>query len=328
MVNLFLPVLTMAASFASYTLIQKRPLTAATVFTAMVVFEILKSVMGLIIYMISAYVTAGVSLSRLNQFLRESDMIDEYSQGQRATVSTPEKIEAENNGLVRFKDATFAWGEDTGNKNIINFRLRVPDVTFVKGKVNLITGPTGSGKSTLLKALSGELHFEPKDETSFFHLPREGGVAYAAQESWVLSETVKENIIFGNPYDEARYKQVIHDCALETDLTLFDDGDQTEIGEKGVTLSGGQKARITLARAIYSNSAVVLLDGGCPQPAYVLTQQTSSLLLTRSRRASSLTTSSVATSSRTVPSRSSLTTCISLLPLPPSSSPSARMAPS
>ena len=96
---------------------------------------------------------------------------------------------------------------------------------------------------------------------SFFHLPREGGVSYAAQESWCLSETIKTNILFGEAYDHERYQQVIKDCGLETDLKLFDDGDQTEIGEKGVTLSGGQKARVTLARAVYVKSDIVLLDG-------------------------------------------------------------------
>ena len=76
-----------------------------------------------------------------------------------------------------------------------------------------------------------------------------------------MSETIKANIIFGEPYNAERYQDVITACGLETDLKLFDDGDQTEIGEKGVTLSGGQKARITLARAVYCKAEVVLLDG-------------------------------------------------------------------
>ena len=76
-----------------------------------------------------------------------------------------------------------------------------------------------------------------------------------------MSESIKDNILFGESFDAHRYQQVIRDCALQTDLTLFDDGDETEIGEKGVTLSGGQKARVTLARAVYSRSDVVLLDG-------------------------------------------------------------------
>ena len=71
---------------------------------------------------------------------------------------------------------------------------------------------------------------------------------------------LQENILFGNPYDEERYKKVIHQCGLTRDLSLFEAGDQTEVGEKGLTLSGGQKARITLARAVYSPAKILLLD--------------------------------------------------------------------
>lgn len=89
-----------------------------------------------------------------------------------------------------------------------------------------------------VQALVGELHLVPNAD-SFYHLPRDGGVSYAAQESWCMSESIKRNIIFGEPYDAERYQNVIKACALETDLKLFDDGDETEIGEKGITLSGG-----------------------------------------------------------------------------------------
>ena len=110
------------------------------------------------------------------------------------------------------------------------------------------------------QALIGELHFHAGPD-SFFHLPREGGVSYAAQESWLMSETLQNNILFGEAFEADRYRQVLRACALEPDLNLLDDGDQTEIGEKGVTLSGGQKARVTLARAVYCKTDIVLLDG-------------------------------------------------------------------
>lgn len=114
--------------------------------------------------------------------------------------------------------------------------------------------------------------------TSSFNLPREAGVAYAAQESFVLNETIKvgrfsfwllrirltsdpqDNILFGSEFDEVRYKKVIYQCCLERDLELFEAGDLSEVGEKGLTLSGGQKARVTLARAIYSRTEILLLD--------------------------------------------------------------------
>lgn len=79
-------------------------------------------------------------------------------------------------------------------------------------------------------------------------------------EHLVSRKHCQENIIFGSPFDETRYKTVIEQCGLERDISLFEAGDQTEVGEKGLTLSGGQKARITLARAVYSQAAIILLD--------------------------------------------------------------------
>ncbi|KAK8861563.1 hypothetical protein IAR55_002385 [Kwoniella newhampshirensis] len=210
-------------------------------------------------YLGNSVVTAWVSIGRLNKFLLKSEMIDEYSEGTLVTIKPQEQLEAENDGLIRIHDATFNWGIPTDKDGAIDYKLEISDLTFVKGKINLIAGPTGCGKSSLLKALVGELHFERK-QGSFFHLPRDGGVSYAAQESWCMSESVRDNILFGEPYEEDRYKKVISACGLEPDLKLFDDGDQTEVGEKGITLSGGQKARITLARAVYVKTDIVLLD--------------------------------------------------------------------
>ena len=133
-------------------------------------------------------------------------------------------------------------------------------MVFKQGKTNLIVGPTGCGKTSLLMALLGELHYVPSGPDSWFNLPRENGVAYVAQESWVQNETIRDNILFGSEFDDVRYRKVIHQCGLSQDLTLFEAGDKTEVGEKGLTLSGGQKARVTLARAVYSQAQVLILD--------------------------------------------------------------------
>lgn len=87
-----------------------------------------------------------------------------------------------------------------------------------------------------------------------------GSSAYVAQTSWIQGGTIEENILFGLPMDRSWYEETIRVCSLETDLRLMDNGDQTEIGDRGVNLSGGQKQRIQLARAVYQNCDVYLLD--------------------------------------------------------------------
>ncbi|GAA5994171.1 uncharacterized protein JCM10292_001909 [Rhodotorula paludigena] len=130
-----------------------------------------------------------------------------------------------------------------------NINLKIP-----RGQLCAVVGAVGSGKSSLLQALVGEMK-KTRGEVLFG-----GRIAYAAQQAWMQSCSLRENILFGRPYDEARYKQVIHDACLEADLEMLPFGDDTEIGEKGVTLSGGQKQRVNIARALYYDSDIVLLD--------------------------------------------------------------------
>ncbi|KAF9971168.1 Multidrug resistance-associated protein 1, partial [Modicella reniformis] len=87
-----------------------------------------------------------------------------------------------------------------------------------------------------------------------------GRIAYVPQQAWIVNMTLQENILFGNEYDEARYKQAIHASGLESDIAILPAGDMTEIGERGINLSGGQKQRVSLARAAYANADIYLLD--------------------------------------------------------------------
>eukprot|EP00931_Biecheleriopsis_adriatica_P029201 TRINITY_DN17370_c0_g1_i1.p1 TRINITY_DN17370_c0_g1~~TRINITY_DN17370_c0_g1_i1.p1 ORF type:complete len:1189 (+),score=219.29 TRINITY_DN17370_c0_g1_i1:514-3567(+) len=132
--------------------------------------------------------------------------------------------------------------------------LSVSLLEVLQGKLVFVCGPVGAGKSTLLSAFLGEV---PQHSGRVELL---GSVAYCAQVSWILHGTVRENIIFGREYNEEQFQKVVQVCALEHDLQQLKDGASTIIGERGINLSGGQKARISLARAAYSAASVLLLD--------------------------------------------------------------------
>ncbi|KAH7905269.1 P-loop containing nucleoside triphosphate hydrolase protein, partial [Hygrophoropsis aurantiaca] len=260
--NFAIPLLTMLSTYATYTLIMGQSLSAAKVFSSISIFDIMREQLFRVFSMIPRMVQAKVSLDRLNDFLLETELLDEFSQTEQEEQLFTQREDLAN--AIGFRNAVFSWSDDTDGAltpSKRRFTLNIgEELFFERGHINLIVGPTGSGKTSILMALLGEMHFIPSDPTSWYGLPRNDGVAYAAQESWVQNETIRDNILFGAPYDEERYQKVLHQCALERDLTLFEAGDQTEVGEKGLTLSGGQKARVTLARAIYSSAQILLLD--------------------------------------------------------------------
>ena len=130
------------------------------------------------------------------------------------------------------------------------------DVDFVAalGSLTVVTGPVGSGKSTLLSAIAGEM----SDVSGT--ISRQGNFVYAPQIAWVFSGTLRENILFGESYDDPRYTRIIEACALTEDFQRFPNGDQTIVGERGAVLSGGQRARVSLARAVYVDADLYLLD--------------------------------------------------------------------
>ena len=130
------------------------------------------------------------------------------------------------------------------------------DIEFSAGSQSLtvITGPVGSGKSTLLSAIAGEISDISGTITC------QGTLVYVPQTAWIFSGTIRENILFGQPYDEQKYTRAIEACALTQDIQQFPDRDQTVVGERGEVLSGGQQARVSLARAVYADTDIYLLD--------------------------------------------------------------------
>ncbi|CAE6442804.1 unnamed protein product [Rhizoctonia solani] len=255
-INYALPLVVMIVTFASHTLLFKKPLDASLVFSSIAVFDTLRTQLRLLFLQIPASIQSKVSLDRTNDFLTKTELLDSYKSNRTGTVAPPDSA-------IGFCNATFTWSgiQASSPTSGHNFRLQIDGkLLFQRGRINMVIGPTGCGKTGLLMALLGEMHYISNGPDSWVSLPRSGGIAYAAQEAWIQNATIRENILFGTEYDEERYNKVILQCGLEPDMRLLESGDQTEVGEKGVKLSGGQKARVSLARAIYSKAEIIILD--------------------------------------------------------------------
>ncbi|XP_072031469.1 ATP-binding cassette sub-family C member 9-like [Amphiura filiformis] len=161
---------------------------------------------------------------------------------------------------LKIVNGDFTWGSDSSAPILKNINLEIP-----YGEVTMVIGGVGSGKSSLLSAILGEMTTlkgsitfgTRRNETDS---PSSTGVAYGAQKAWLMNATLRDNVLFGITYNQGRYRKVIDACALEQDIDILPAGDMTEIGEKGINLSGGQKQRVSVARTMYSNKPIVLLD--------------------------------------------------------------------
>ncbi|KAK9781170.1 putative ATP-dependent bile acid permease [Seiridium cardinale] len=260
------PVLITFFSFLVFTKIEQKPLYPSIAFTAISLFMLLRVPLDQLGDMIAHVQEAQVSIDRVDDFLKE-DETEKYKQ------LGPDNVDESGNKVIGFRDATFIWGskDAVAEDGSMAFRLMDLNCDFKIGKLNVIAGPTGSGKTSLLMALLGEMSMMKGEvylpggrSREDVRVDPETGLAetcaYVAQNAWLVNANIKENILFSAPYDEARYRDVIVACALERDLDILDNGDETLVGEKGITLSGGQKQRISLARAVYSNSKHLLLD--------------------------------------------------------------------
>lgn len=192
---------------------------------------------------ISSIVEATVAVGRLTSFLAAEELQPD------ALVVRP-AVEEIGEETVSIKDGTFSWNRHDDNKNI----LRDINFSASKGDLSCIVGRVGSGKSSLLQAVLGDLW--KVNGTVEVH----GAVAYVAQQSWIMNATVKENIIFGYKFDQVFYDKTVKACALIDDFAVLPDKDETVVGERGISLSGGQKARVALARAVYARADVYLFD--------------------------------------------------------------------
>ncbi|KAI9791945.1 MAG: hypothetical protein M1816_003214 [Peltula sp. TS41687] len=260
------PLIIAFLSFFIYTVVEKKALIPSVAFTALSLFSILRIPLDQLADMLAHVQESKVSVDRVEEFLSEEET-EKYHQLQRVPIKENGRT------IIGLRHATCTWGgrAPTGDKDTSAFRLLDMDVTFCTGKLNVIAGPTGAGKTSLLMALLGEMTllegqvFLPGGYIREQLKPDKGtglteSVAYCAQQAWLVNDTIKQNILFANRFNEKRYKDVIVACSLEKDLEILQAGDETLVGEKGIALSGGQKQRISLARALYSSSRHILLD--------------------------------------------------------------------
>jgi ABC-type multidrug transport system fused ATPase/permease subunit len=263
-------------SFYSFTKIEGNELTAPIAFTVISVFGELRYALNVIPEMFIDGIQAYASVKRIQRFLDEDEIEASVPQDPQTAVD------------ISFQSATVGWKKpseveqtSTESEEEASFILKDLNAQFPNGELSLISGSTGSGKTLMLLSLLGETVLidgrvacprVPVSDTITSEIGQasadisaddwilERSLAYVSQTPWLQNASIRNNVLFGLPYIESRYKDTLTACALDKDLSIFEDGDSTEIGEKGITLSGGQKARVALARAVYSRAQNVLLD--------------------------------------------------------------------
>ncbi|XP_024540237.1 ABC transporter C family member 13 [Selaginella moellendorffii] len=222
------------------------------ILSAVAVFRMLQSMQDGIPDFISSLVGVCVSMQRLSKFFEASEV-----------ESRPEFTGCGGGGAaaaIEVRAASFSWDRDPEHPTLKDINLEVPKRCFVA-----ITGAVGSAKSSLLSCILGQM---PK---LCGEVIVRGTTAYVSQWAWIQHATVKENILFGSEMNKEKYDKIISSCQLKRDLEMLSHGDETRIGDRGVTLSGGQKQRLQLARAMYKDADIYLLD----DPLSALDTQTS-----------------------------------------------------
>lgn len=256
-IRVFTPVLASYATFVTYVLMGN-VMTASTVFTLSMFMYMLKFPINQAGQLLSKAALGIQACHRISRFMgREGTRDNEVNESNK-----PAKH------VLEVKGGTFFVGgreqpdkssieTDEEGINSSTFTLSGINFSVARGEVLAVVGPVASGKSSLIQGLLGDI--QSSEDTSI-SMASGGTLSYAAQTSFILSTTVRENILFGSEYDADRYEKVLDACCLRQDLAQWLAGDLTEIGERGVTCSGGQKARISVARCVYANPDVALFD--------------------------------------------------------------------
>ncbi len=252
------PILLSAISLAVFAYLTGS-LLPSVAFVSLGIFKALEMTLSVVPELTTDLLDAWVSIKRIETYLNSPEV---------------EKI-SKDSDEVSFDNASIAWPVDEETDEAERFVLRNVNVTFPKGELSVISGKTGTGKTLMLAAILGEVdvlggtlyvprapplseRHDAKANKGNWIIP--DAIAYVAQIPWIENASIRDNILFGLPYDEERYNQTVGVCALKKDLEMLNDGENTEIGANGINLSGGQKWRVTLARAIYSRAGILVLD--------------------------------------------------------------------
>ncbi|KAJ2453950.1 hypothetical protein EV183_001906 [Coemansia sp. RSA 2336] len=221
-------------------------LSSQLIFVSLSLFMLLEEPLSQGPTVVSVLINAARSYSRICKLVTSNEL------DQNAVIREPYDRDAPGTGssdvLVKVEDGSFKWlSTQEPTLTNVNLQCRREELVAVIGKV-------GSGKSSLVSAMLGDMVKCAGQVTI------RGRVAYVPQQAWIVNATLRDNILFGNRFNQELYDRVIDACALRQDLEMLPGGDMTEIGEKGINLSGGQKARVSLARAVYSRADVYILD--------------------------------------------------------------------
>ncbi|KAJ7204719.1 multidrug resistance-associated ABC transporter [Mycena pura] len=267
------PMLVTLVAFWHFAVVRGEVLNPSIAFTSIIIFNEMKFALNALPETLINLLQSLVSLRRIEKYL------------ETAEVSPVPPLDQQPS-MIAFRSCTVTWPQDRAATSVAPSAASTPrrkfvlvDLTlhFPPGQLSLICGKLGSGKTLLLLALLGEADIlsgqrlcpqSPPDALAALaeeHVSKEhwvvqGICAYVPQAAWLRNASIKDNILFNLPYDEERYKLTLEVCALVPDLEILEDGDEAEIGERGVNLSGGQKARVSLARAVYSRASILLLD--------------------------------------------------------------------
>ncbi|KZT70050.1 P-loop containing nucleoside triphosphate hydrolase protein [Daedalea quercina L-15889] len=268
------PIVVALVSFWHFAVVRGQVLTPSIAFTSISVFNELKFALNALPETFINTLQSLVSMRRIEKYLHGAE------------VATVEPLGHQSQAIT-LQNATITWPQDRARGGSATpsaastpkqkFVLLDLSIDFPLGELSLVCGKLGSGKSLLLLSLLGEADVlagqltcprSPPDSIASFAgkvVPEEewvvqGICAYVPQSAWLRNASIRENILFDLPYVEKRYQKTLEVCALVSDFEILEDGDMAEIGERGVNLSGGQKARVSLARAVYSRASVLLLD--------------------------------------------------------------------